>query len=86
MAATRANNPAVALEPHGWCVMCHAPVNKDTAMTVGFVEAVSAPGPPTYADDKCFMAYRLYRLDEHPQGNDGRPRYRDWQPFAPKSR
>ncbi|NEA55843.1 hypothetical protein G3I60_17250 [Streptomyces sp. SID13666] len=85
-ACAPACNPAIALEPHGWCFICHDPVDKETAITVGFVESLPAPGRPTYADDKCFVAYRLYRLDEHPAGTDGRPRYRDREPFAPRFR
>lgn len=79
-------DPAASIQPHGWCAMCHDPVNKDTAISIGFIAANSGPGRLTYADEKCVVAYRLYRLDEHPEGSDGRPRYRDRQPFAPRSR
>lgn len=64
-----------------WCHYCSNEVSEGAAKLVGDVE-----GRKTYACAVCVVSYRIIPIAEHPDGTDGRPRYRDRQPFAPRSR
>ncbi|MCZ4118185.1 hypothetical protein [Streptomyces sp. H39-S7] len=77
---------SVVAEPHAWCHYCHDAILTPAAVPIGLRPGASGPGRLLYADGKCRVAYRVIPLDQHPDGTDGRPRYRDRQPFAPRSR
>lgn len=64
-----------------WCHYCGNEVDEGVAKLVGDVE-----GRQTHACAVCVVSYRVVLLADHPPGSDGRPRYRDRQPFAPQSR
>lgn len=64
-----------------WCHYCSKQVEEGAAQLVGDVE-----GRKTHACAVCVVSYRIIPFDQHPAGSDGRPRYRDRQPFAPRSR
>lgn len=68
----------------GWCTFCRLQLEADTHVTVGYKEAASGPGWPVYACGSCVVAYRVIPLAEHPSDTDGRLRFRDRQPFAPR--
>lgn len=64
-----------------WCHYCSRDVDEGSAKLVGDVN-----DRRTYACAVCVVSYRIIPVDEHPPGTDGRPRYRDRQPFAPGPR
>lgn len=78
--------PEVERSPQAWCYFCHDPIAGEAPVSVGYRPAPSGPGRLLYADGKCRVAYRVIPLSDHPACTDGAIRYRDRQPFAPRSR
>lgn len=64
-----------------WCHYCGKETERGAAALVGDIG-----DRRIHACAVCMVSQRLLRLDEHPADTDGRPRYRDRAPFAPRSR
>lgn len=60
-----------------WCHYCDREVEAGAAALVGDVN-----GRRIHACAVCTVSQKLLRLDEHPPGSDGRPRYRDCAPHG----
>lgn len=76
----------VERSPFAWCYFCHDPIQDEIAVSVGYRPAAAGMGTLLYADGKCRVAYRVIPLSEHTSNSDGALRFRERQPFAPRSR